>query len=253
MTPPRTGELIAQRIRHRILTGELEQGDEIPTEADLQAEFGVSRPTLRDAMRILETEGLIRVRRGRFGGATVLQPTADRAAYHFGLVLQREGATMEDVARARSVLEPVCAGLCASGPDHEQLAAELEVLVDRCADVVDAGEQPGEFPPACLRVHTAILDACGNTTLRLLMEALESIWTGTEQRLLKTIREVYGYPPRDERLRIVSSLRAVVTDIAAGDAAAAERSMRAMTRISLAYWIDVDAATGDSQAALAIE
>ncbi len=234
--PPRTGELVAREIRQRILTGELVHGDEIPPEAGLLAEFGVSRPTVRDALLILEAEGLIEVRRGRFGGATVLGPTADRAAYHLGLVLQRERATMEDIAGARAVLEPVCASLCASRPKHKRIARELAKLNAKCEAAVDGGEDPPDFSYAALAFHRGILDRCGNTTLRLLIATLESVWVGQEQRLLNRIHEVAGYPPRAEKLSIIERQSAVVSDIAAGDAEGAERSMREHARRSMAYW-----------------
>jgi DNA-binding FadR family transcriptional regulator len=239
MPGPRTGELVAEEIRQRILSGELGQGDEIPPEADLLARFGVSRPTLRDGLRILETEGLIRIRRGRFGGAIVLQPTAERAAYQLSLVLRHQGTTMEDLARARSVIEPVCAGLCAARPDHEDVARDLGVLAERCARLVDGADDPDRFPAAAIRFHTAVLDACGIETLRLLIETLQSMWAETERLLLDTIHEIMGYPTRVERLRIVKAFRLVVTHIAAGDAAGAELVMREHARRSLANWTGV--------------
>lgn len=237
MAATRVVELIAERIRHQILRGELVAGMELPAEATLVAELGVSRPTLRESLRILETEGLVRIRRGRSGGATVLQPNVDRAAYQLGLVLQRKGTAMEDLARARSALEPVCASLCAIRPDHEEVAEVLAGMVDRCAELVDDEHAPERFPAAALDVHTAILDACGNTTISLLMEALGSLWAGEERRLLAAIQERYGYPPRDERLVIVHLLRTVVVQIGAGDAPAAQRAMAEMTHRSLSYWI----------------
>ena len=239
VTRARTGELVARTIREQILSGELSQGDSLASEAELTVRFGVSRTTLREALRILETEGLIKVRRGRAGGATVLQPTADRAAYHFGLVLQRRRATMEDIARARGVLEPVCAGLCAAREDHVRVAAELAELVEDCARLVDS-DDPDAFPAAGLRVHNAILDSCGNETLRLLSQALGCVWVHTERRLLATIHTVAGYPSRDERLRIAHDLGLVAALIAAGDRLGAEHAMREHARRVLA-WTDSDA------------
>src|SRR6476619_494453 len=84
--PQRAAELVAADIRGRILSGELDEG--LPTEMVLLEQFSVSRPTLREALRILETEGLVRTRRGKQGGAVVSRPTVDTAAYHLGLVLQ---------------------------------------------------------------------------------------------------------------------------------------------------------------------
>jgi GntR family transcriptional regulator, transcriptional repressor for pyruvate dehydrogenase complex len=71
---PKTAELIAARLRGQIVRGELRPGSRLPPEAELQEQFGVSRPTLREAFRILEAESLLTVRRGACGGAQVVTP-----------------------------------------------------------------------------------------------------------------------------------------------------------------------------------
>ena len=77
---PRLAELVAADLRRRILSGELEERAILPKQDDLLTEFGVSLPTLREALRVLEAEGLIRVQRGKRGGALVCRPTAATAA-----------------------------------------------------------------------------------------------------------------------------------------------------------------------------
>ena len=77
---PKTAELIAGRLRRQIVRGELKEGDTLPPELALMGQFGVSRPTLREAFRILETESLICVRRGARGGAQVTAPELSVAA-----------------------------------------------------------------------------------------------------------------------------------------------------------------------------
>ena len=77
MRVPKMADMIADHIRNRILDGELKEGDSLPSEAQLLEGFGVSRPTLREAFRVLETEKLISVSRGSRKGATVHAPTID--------------------------------------------------------------------------------------------------------------------------------------------------------------------------------
>src|ERR1700733_15025839 len=122
--PQRAAELVAADIRTRILHGELDGG--LPTEMILLEEFSVSRPTLREALRILETEGLVRTRRGKQGGAVVSRPTVDTAAYNLGLVLQSVRVDLRAPANARHLLEPLCVSLAAQRPDREKVAADLE-------------------------------------------------------------------------------------------------------------------------------
>src|SRR3954469_25717857 len=116
---PAVAEIIADRLRQRIVEGELQDGDLLPKQEELLAEFGVSKPSVREALRILETEGLVSVRRGKLGGAVVHGPHANNAAYVLELVLRSKGVAVDDVAAALRHLEPVCAALCAARPDRE--------------------------------------------------------------------------------------------------------------------------------------
>jgi DNA-binding FadR family transcriptional regulator len=84
-------ELVAQQLRRQIIRGELPEGAALPSEAALMTRFGVSRPTLREAFRVLESEGLINVRRGAHGGARVQVPSGEAAARYAGLVLEFRG------------------------------------------------------------------------------------------------------------------------------------------------------------------
>src|SRR3954468_8844232 len=103
MRAAKTGEMIAAYLRGRIVRGELAEGDNLPSEVELMAQFAVSRPTLREAFRILETEQLIVLRRGS-RGARILAPDVAVAARYVGLLLQVSGTTLADVYAARSVL-----------------------------------------------------------------------------------------------------------------------------------------------------
>lgn len=229
---PRTGELVAAQLRKRIVTGDLRDGDELPPELELMNEFGVSRPSIRDAFRILETEGLIRIRRGRFGGATVLRPDAASAAYHLGLVMQAEGATMADLAEARGLLEPLCAALCARRGERERIADELEEVIAASEPSVDGA---ADFTAEALRFHTAIVDLCGSTTLRLLAGALESVWGSQERRWALEARDAGRYPSVEDQRAVMRAHRAVVRHIRAGRDDQAQRAMAAHLHHSQTY------------------
>jgi len=114
MRVPKTAELVASHIRGQIIRGELREDDALPPESELMAQFGVSRPTLREGFRILESEGLIVVRRGARGGARVRVPDHGVAARFAGLVLQYRGATLADVFDARTMIEAPAARMLAS-------------------------------------------------------------------------------------------------------------------------------------------
>jgi GntR family transcriptional repressor for pyruvate dehydrogenase complex len=94
---PRLAEMVADVLRRRILAGQLADGSMLPKQEELIDEFGVSKPSMREALRILETEGLITVQRGNVGGAIVHAPQASNAAYMLGLVLQSRSVSLYDV------------------------------------------------------------------------------------------------------------------------------------------------------------
>ena len=81
---PKMAELVAAQLRRKIVRGELAEGEALPSESALMAEFAVSRPTLREAFRVLESESLISVRRGARGGARVQVPEGTVAARYAG-------------------------------------------------------------------------------------------------------------------------------------------------------------------------
>src|ERR1700761_8933558 len=91
---PKVAEVVAARLRRRILTGELEDGELLPKEEELREQYPVSKPSFREAQRILEAEGLITIRRGNVGGAVVHRPSANNVAYTMAMVLASRGANI---------------------------------------------------------------------------------------------------------------------------------------------------------------
>ena len=110
---PKAAELVASDLRRQIIRGILTAGDALPNETALMEVYDVSRPTLREALRILESEGLVSVKRGAHGGARVHLPDIGVAAKYAALMLQVRGATIEDVFQARRVLEPAAVRMLA--------------------------------------------------------------------------------------------------------------------------------------------
>jgi len=175
---PRLAEIVAARLRDDILTGKLKEGDSLPRQEDLFTEFRVSPPAVREAMRILETEGLIEVRRGNVGGAVVHLPTAGRTAQMISMVLQTRGATPGDVSGALSQIEPVCARLCAGREDREtevvpHLRAAIEAQHAEFDDVARYNANARAF-------HETLVERCGSETMILVIGALETIWSAHE-------------------------------------------------------------------------
>src|SRR3954454_17608475 len=127
---PKTAELVARTLRRMVVDGQLKDGDFLPHEADLITHFQVSRPTLREAVRVLESERLVEVRRGSRTGAKVRVPGPEIVARPAGLLLELSGATIADVMVARSGIEPLAVRLLAESATPESLD-ELETILSQ--------------------------------------------------------------------------------------------------------------------------
>jgi GntR family transcriptional regulator, transcriptional repressor for pyruvate dehydrogenase complex len=175
---PRVAEIVASRLRDEILSGRLKEGDVLPSQESLFQEFGVSPPALREAIHILETDGLISVRRGNVGGAVVHLPSAERTAHMISMVLQTRASTPADVSEALLHLEPICAGMCATRADRmtevvPYLQAEIDLQTEQFDDV-------SRYVPNARRFHEVLVSRCGNEPMILLIGSLEMIWSTHE-------------------------------------------------------------------------
>ncbi|MGA8251891.1 MAG: GntR family transcriptional regulator, partial [Mycobacterium sp.] len=135
LSAPRIAEIVADELRRQIIDGELSDGDLLPRQEVLVEQFNVSLVSLREALRILETEGLVSVRRGNRGGAVVHAPAKTSTAYMLGLLLQSESVAVADLGFALQELEPACAALAARRPDRaDTLVPELKKVNDAMAE-----------------------------------------------------------------------------------------------------------------------
>jgi DNA-binding FadR family transcriptional regulator len=163
---------IADELRALIVSGELRDGDSLGREPELVERFGVSRPSLREALRILETEGLIRVVRGLHGGVVVQAPDQRMTARTAALVLQARNVPLADVFEARAMLEPLAAKALARAGRRKAAVAELRRLI---AEEKEAVEDPEAFGQANARFHQRLVALAGNQTLTIVAEMLNEI------------------------------------------------------------------------------
>ncbi|GLZ02734.1 hypothetical protein Acsp03_02010 [Actinomadura sp. NBRC 104412] len=211
---PRLAELIADKLRRRILTGRLPDGALLPNQDSLLAEFKISKPSLREALRILEAEGLITVRRGNVGGAYVHRPQARHAAYSLSLVLQAQQATLADVGGALKNLEGTCAELCARRDDRAtEVVPYLREANERARETLD---DVLVYVDAMADFHRGLVDRCGNTTLRLISGSVEALWLAHVQDWATMSTRAGTFPDRDYRLRGLETHERITDLIAAG-------------------------------------
>ncbi len=172
---PRAADLVADRIRELIVTGQLADGERLPSLDGLLDEFGISGPTMREALRMLESEGLITVQRGKVGGAIVHRPSYTSAATTMALVLRSHDTEIADVARSLAILERECAVLCARRTDRERtVVPALRELNEKARSLVDAEELT--FTEAMTAFHEELMRGCGLATLALATRAVGAIW-----------------------------------------------------------------------------
>jgi GntR family transcriptional regulator, transcriptional repressor for pyruvate dehydrogenase complex len=223
---PSVAELVADAIRAQIVAGTLPDGSMLPKQEQLIDEFQVSRPSFREAVRILESEGLISVRRGNIGGAQVHAPTPENAARTLGLVLQARNVALDDLAAALDVIEPACAAHCAQRADRNvTLVPHLRELNVRCASVA-----PQDMAGAAVifqEFHQAIIDGCGNATLVIVIGALESLWSFHKKAWADYAEDAGIEPEPNLRASVVAAHEEITDAIEAGDAARAHQLVTA--------------------------
>ena len=207
---------IADELRRLIVSGELSEGDSLGHEPELVERFGVSRPSLREALRILEAEGLISVVRGMLGGVVVHEPDGRMAARTAALVLQARNVSLADVYEARTLLEPTAVRVLASLRSRRSAVAELRRLID---DQVQAIMDPEAFGRANARFHQRLVALVGNRTLSIVAEMLNEIVARavTAASKLGSARDSAA-----TRRRGIHSQERLLALIAAGKASAAE-------------------------------
>ena len=218
---PRRADMVASVLRERIVNGELGDGDLLPKQDELLEEFRISRPSLREALRILESEGLLTVRRGNVGGSVVEAPNAESSAYMFGLVLQSRRGSVSDLADAIRHIEPITASLCAERADREKsVAPQLRANIDECEGAIGDGAR---FTVLSRRFHEEMVAACGNQTLILMVGALESLWSEQERQWAQRAQSQGEYPIEKYQRDVIAAHKALLAAILAGQAEKAAR------------------------------
>lgn len=170
----KVSHLLADHLRRQILSGELAADQQLPPEAELTTRFRVSRDVLREALRILESQSLLEVRRGRGGGAVVRRPGLDAVGRYVGMLLQLRGATLGHIEEARSIVEP---------PAAEQFAlraspADVDRLVRLHSAERAAEDDALGFVTAVATFDQAIIELSENVTLSVLAGVFRDIYVG---------------------------------------------------------------------------
>jgi DNA-binding FadR family transcriptional regulator len=200
-------EQIADQLRELILVGRLKPGMRLPTELEFAAQFGVSRTTVREALRVLMTEGLVRTAKGVGGGSYVTHPSFDRISAllrtNISLLSESRELSLAEFLEAREMLEVPAARLAAERRTAHDVARLWESIPD-APQTLDTGEQfvlNRDF-------HSTIVDICSN---RLLSLAAQPIFVVLQTRLARSaLGDTF-------HTSINAHHHAIATAVAAGD------------------------------------
>lgn len=214
ISAPKPHDLLADQLREDILRGEISEGASLPPERTLVEQTGLSRGSVREALRTLAVEGLVETRAGRFGGNVVTLPGKESLAHSIGQFVRGRKLPLRTLQETRDALEPALARLAAVHRTNEDLL-ELKSLH---ADLVAAVDNFHEFSLVNIKWHKAVAAASRND---LLATFLYSISYGVA---VSTTTEEYDTM---ETRKLVINIHARINDaIEAGDADLAERRMR---------------------------
>jgi DNA-binding FadR family transcriptional regulator len=209
---PKASDVLANELRERILSGEHPEGTPLPPERELVVQARMSRTTVREALRILEVQGLIRIKAGRAGGAFVQRPGEESVASSLELLIRGRRIRLASVHETREAIEPTCARLAALNRTTEDLHS-----LDAANDAIVAAGDLDAFLQANVDWHIAVATAGHNEILTGIMMALSrAIYTTTRNE---------GFVDDEVRSIAVRAHRSVTRAIRERDADAAVRRM----------------------------
>lgn len=165
---PKASDVLADQLRHRILMGDLIEGEVLPPERDLVEESGLSRTAVREALRILEIEGIIATKPGRAGGSVVQRPDFQSVARSVDVFIRGRRLQLHSLLETREAIEPAAARLAA----HNRTDHDL-VELSRCNDRLQkAYSDVDAYLTANVAWHLEVVRASHNELLIAIMAAI---------------------------------------------------------------------------------
>jgi DNA-binding FadR family transcriptional regulator len=205
---PKISEIVASELRQKILRGEIPEGESLTPESVLVEEYNVSRPSLREALRLLEAQGLVAIRRGSHRGPIAAKPDTEQIVSTFTMHLQLRQATLADIYRFRMTFEPAATRMAADAASEADVT-NLKGILDQEKAAVTSG---ADFGAIAWHFHSEVIRVSGNITMTLVAETLEKIsgrhaskvlmgWEDQEEqraRAYRAHRRLVGFIERHE-------------------------------------------------------
>jgi DNA-binding FadR family transcriptional regulator len=180
---------IAQRLREAILDGRLKVGERLPTEEELAQKYGVSRATIREALKRLAAQSLVHARRGPSGGNFVTHPDPDRLAEILTgsttLLVSMGAFEFDEIVTARLEMEATCCRLAATHRQPDDIQA-MRIALD---EQKNENLTDQEFCAADIRFHRCLVNATQNGPLRFMMYAVVEAMMPITNMVVFRVRE----------------------------------------------------------------
>lgn len=210
---PKSYEVLADRLRQTILDGSVAEGERLPTERELVSQTGLSRGSVREALRKLEVEGLVKTKLGRLGGNIVSRPGNDSMAHVITQFVRGRRLSLRTLQETRETLEPSLARLAAEHRSHDDIARLRELN----AEMAEALDDRNRFAAINIAWHNAVATASRNDLLAAFLYAI------SYDVVASTVSEEYDTPGL--RKEVVGVHERIIAAIEASDGDAAFRRM----------------------------
>ncbi|WP_431284541.1 FadR/GntR family transcriptional regulator [Humitalea sp. 24SJ18S-53] len=168
VSAPKSYDLLASQLREAILTGDIPEGSRLPTERELVIQTGLSRGSVREALRMLATEGLVNPRRGRLGGNMVSLPGSENLAHLIGQFVRGRKISVHALHETRELIEPLLARIAA----QRRTPQDLDRLWALQNELVAAAGNFQRFSIVNVQWHLAVAEASGNELLATFLKSL---------------------------------------------------------------------------------
>jgi len=201
---------VVEQIQEAIMEGILKPGSQLPAERELKEQFGISRGTLREALRVLEQKGLIEIRTGVAGGSIIREANSEQLSENLGLLIRNRTVSLRDLAEFREGIEGGVASLAAQRAREEDIALLKGLLAEADGHLKKGRLGWDAFIRTDEMLHMALARMSGN---HLFISVLVSVY-----RNIHTYYE--NYLPRGKQIlqENFADLRDIVAAVAAHDA-----------------------------------
>jgi len=214
--PNSKAEYVAQLLLDRIVTANLDPGTSFGTESDLLKQFDVSRPTLRESLRILESQGVLELRPGPKGGIMVRRPGTDILAHGLSIYLRMHEVPFSAVLKAREAIEPALAAEAAANGTDEDFAA-MQASIDRMGNIQD----PEAFIEENRVFHSLVAKASNNNVMEIFWATISIVAVGEEHGV--------RYTPRSQK-HVIEAHRQILEALKSRDGEEAAARMKEHVR-----------------------